>query len=51
LDGPQTSECITIKGITIKGTELLFKLNGNETRWLFTSSQTSHLKLEVSYFC
>ena len=40
LDGPQTSECITIKG-----TELLFKLNRNESRWLFASSQTSHLKL------
>ena len=45
LDGPQTSECMIIKRIG-----LLFKINGNEARWLFPSLQTSHRKLETSNF-
>lgn len=42
FDGPQTSECKTIKG-----TEILFILKGNETRRLFVTSKTLHLKLET----
>ena len=45
LDGPQTLECMTIKG-----TGILFKLSGNEARWIFASSQTSQRKLETSNF-
>ena len=34
--------------ITIKGIGHLFKIKGNEARWLFASSQTSYWKLETS---
>ena len=43
LDGPQTSDCITIKG-----NGLLFKINENEARWLLVNSQISQRKLEIS---
>ena len=37
MDEPHTS-----KWITIKRTQPFYKFNGNEARWLFASSQTSH---------
>lgn len=45
LDGPYTSECTTMKG-----NGFLFKDNGKVVRWLFESSQTSHLKLQTLNF-